>query len=105
MDRKEKYILLRNFNKVFNTVIKPKFDCVEKVELNDTIFVQQFNNDSLKKTLKIVLTVKSNDECIKKKKELLENVNLYVESIKSNVLKMVRLPFHKINFKVDINFL
>jgi hypothetical protein len=49
MDRKEKYILLRKFNKIFNAVIKPKFDCVEKAELNDTIFIQQFNNDSLKK--------------------------------------------------------
>jgi hypothetical protein len=51
-----------------------------------------------------VLTVKSSDECIKKKKELIEEVNLYVENIKSNVLKMVKLPFHKINFVIGINF-
>jgi len=105
MDRKEKLILLRNFNKVFNAIIKPKFDCVERAELNDTIFAQQFNNDSLKKTLKIVLTIKNTDECIKKKKELIEKVSFYVDNIKSNVMKMVRLPFHKINFKIDINFL
>ncbi len=105
MTRQEKYILWMNLNKVFNTLIKKKHSCIVSVEINPTIFVQQFNLSGYDKKLKIVLTLKDSGDCMRNKKEIASDVNIYIKTIKDNVMKMVKFPFHNISYVVDVNFL
>ena len=105
MTRQEKYIFWKNLNKVFNILIKKKHNCIVSVEINPTIFVQQFNSPGYDKKLKIVLTLKNSSDCMRSKKEIASDINIYIKTIKDNVMKMVKFQFHNISFVVDVNFL
>ncbi len=42
---------------------------------------------------------------MRNKKEIASDVNIYIKTIKDNVMKMVKFPFHNISYVVDVNFL